>query len=321
MKKLKTISILMFILLLSSISLSEAHILVLHRFSDDRYPSSNISKEKLISVFNYLNENNYNIIKMSSLIEKLKNKDKIPDKTIVFTIDDGYKSFYDNGFPIFKNYNVPFTNFINTKAINLGYGDYMSWSQIKEIAKYGEIGSHSYSHAHLTYLPLKEAIADIEKSVNDLEKNLNQKIEYFSYPYGEYNEELEEELITLNKFEAIFPQNLGAVSNESNIYRLNRFAVTDDSNLSYLLRHKFLKADWAHSNKMLDGQTLKKVIVNTGPKINKAELYISKNGWQRVQLNNGKLDMDFDIKLPKGRTRIFLKTYSNEISCKLLVIE
>jgi peptidoglycan/xylan/chitin deacetylase (PgdA/CDA1 family) len=63
---------------------------------------------------------------------------------------------------------------------------------VQEIAKEHEIGAHTLNHVHLTRVPLPEAKAQIEDSKAWTEEVLGREVDMFSYPYGEYNREVEE---------------------------------------------------------------------------------------------------------------------------------
>ena len=116
--------------------LAEAHIFVLHRVDDFRYPTTDISSKLLEKDIKYLLKNNYKIVKLSTLVKRMENNQSI-DKYVVFTIDDSFKSFYKNGLPVFRKYHIPFTLFVYTESADKHYGDYMSWKQLKDTAKYG----------------------------------------------------------------------------------------------------------------------------------------------------------------------------------------
>ena len=98
---------LFFIIISFSYLWANAHIFVYHRFVDDRYPSANTSKEELIKQFEYFKQNNYQVVPLEKIIEKLKKNEDIPSKWLALTIDDAYKSFYEHGLEIFKQYNYP----------------------------------------------------------------------------------------------------------------------------------------------------------------------------------------------------------------------
>ena len=52
------------------------------------------------------------------------------NRKILFTVDDGLLSFYENAWPILKEKKIPFILFINTREV--GAFNYMNWDQIIE---------------------------------------------------------------------------------------------------------------------------------------------------------------------------------------------
>ena len=151
---------------------ADATVFVYHRFNDTKHASTSISNKKLRADFQYLKDNGYTVIKLSELANMLKEKRPIPPKTVALTIDDDYKSFYTNGLPIFKEFGYPFTLYVYVKATKKGYGDYMSWEEIKKSSQYGEIGLHSYDHPHLTYLDDKSIRHDTRNATKIFEEKL-----------------------------------------------------------------------------------------------------------------------------------------------------
>ena len=95
---------------------ANAHIFIYHRFNDSKHESTNTTLQELEKEFEYFKTNNYVVVPLSKIIEKLNNKEVIPDNWVSLTIDDSYKSFYENGLPIFKKYNYPFTLFVYVEA-------------------------------------------------------------------------------------------------------------------------------------------------------------------------------------------------------------
>ncbi|MBM7555866.1 polysaccharide deacetylase family protein [Halanaerobacter jeridensis] len=317
--KLKVVALLLLVLFLFSTNVAaDGHILVFHRFADARYPSTNITKKQLTNVFDYLENNNYQVVKLEQMVNWVKNNQAVPDKTVALTIDDGYRSFYDHGLDIFKSYDYPFTMFINTKPINQGYSDFLTWEQVKEIDNHGTIASHGYDHPHLTTLSKSEIKEDVKQSIDDIEENLGKKPDFFSYPYGEYNKYVKNTVRGLG-FKAVFNQNLGAVAQESDSYDINRIAVSEASELDIKLAYDYLPAKWISRDEMVTDGRVTRVKVEVAPEIEKAQLYVSGHGWRRVELEQGTLDLELDLELKYSRNRIFLKTYDNKLSGKLIM--
>lgn len=308
--------ILSLMVLVSAMILGDGTIFVLHRFDDERYPSTNIKTEELRRYFDYLKENSYEVVPLEKMVEELKNERDIPESWVAFTIDDGYKSFYENGLEVFKEYEYPFTVFVNTIATNKRYPDYMTWDQLKETEKYGSIGNHSHKHLKLVKTEDDEIVEDTKLARELLEKNLENPLNYYAYPYGEYDERVRE-AIKKSGVEVIFNQSTGAISKNSNIYDINRIALGNDENIKSKLKIKFLDIDWEEV-KVEDNKVIS--IEATIPKeIKKVEVYMSGYGWEYVKVADGKIKYDIDKELKLGRSRIIIKDFSNNWASYLIM--
>src|SRR5574344_885892 len=309
----------LFLLLLFSIYLfADAKIFVYHRFGDARHESTNTSINELRKNFEYFKNNGYKVVKLEEIFEKLKNKEEVPSNWVAFTIDDAYKSFYQNGLKVFKEYNYPFTLFVYVKATNDKYGDFMSWDQIKEASKYGSIELHSYNHKSLVKLSDEEIIEDTKKAIDIFEKNMGYKAKYYTYPYGEYNERTKEILKTFG-FEAIINQNNGSVNQNSDIFDINRVALVGKVNLKEKLKYKTLEANWILPQEYPKDGILKDIKVQIDPSIKNAKIFVSTYGWQDVKVNNGIIELKFNKKLNLARNRVAVSTDYYTISNKLLI--
>ena len=160
--------------------------------------------------------------------KELKNLFHVPkrQKKILLTIDDGFKSFYDNAWPFLKKNEVPFILFISTEPI--GKRGYMTWQQIKEINEknFATIGHHSHSHEHLIDKSENEFISDIEKSSNLFKNNLGYIPSLFSYPFGEYSEFMRNYIS--NNFTHAFGQHSGVIDVNKNKFELPRFPINEN---------------------------------------------------------------------------------------------
>jgi peptidoglycan/xylan/chitin deacetylase (PgdA/CDA1 family) len=195
-----------------------------HRFDENKYPSTNIRVNDFIKHLNLIKKYHFKFVKPSNFENSLLNKKN--EKKILLTIDDGFKSFYDNAWPILKEKKIPFILFVNTREIGT-YG-YMNWSQINEIAKekFVHIGNHSFSHEYLVDQQKKEIIYDINRSITDLKKNLGYNSPFFSYPFGEYSNTFKN-IIKNFGFKYAFGQHSGVADETKDFYELPRFPINE----------------------------------------------------------------------------------------------
>ncbi|MGE4383325.1 MAG: polysaccharide deacetylase family protein [Arcobacter sp.] len=297
---------------------ANAHIFVYHRFGDSKHESTNTSLQELEKEFEYFKANNYKVVTVSKIVEKLKDKEEIPNNWVAFTIDDAYKSFYQNGLELFKKYNYPFTLFVYVEATQKKYPDFMTWDEIKEASKYGEIELHSYSHKQLVKLTNEEIIKDTNLALEIFEKNLGFKPKAYSYPYGEYDERVKNEIKNFD-FEYIMNQNNGSVNEKSDLFDLNRIALVGKINLEEKIKYKTLEANWIEPQVYPKDGILKHIKVEVNKDIKNAKLFISTYGWQDIKVKNGIIDIKLDKKLNLNRNRIAISTDYYTISNKLLI--
>ncbi len=304
-----------FFLFLPIFLFAQAHIFVLHRIDDFRYPYTNTPSKELEKYLKYLKEHDYKVVKLSTLVKLIKEKKPL-NKIVVFTIDDSYKSFYKNGLPLFKKYQYPFTLFVYTKATTQHWGDFMNWKQVKECAKYGELGVHSWAHPHLPMLSNKEIIKDTKKAINAFKKYVGYVPKMYAYPYGEYNERVKK---IINKFFPIITnQNVGAIDYTSQINDLDRIALTGKVNFLEKLKLKKL-----HLKNLTIKKNKNKIIEISGTleeNLPYVYIYITSLGWKKIKTQNKSFSYTPNFNLRKYRNRIIIR-YNYKIISKLILKE
>ena len=234
---------LLFLLLLSGLfsevfASSSGHgvILQYHRFDESKYKSTNVSMEKFKRHMNYLLDNNYTIIPLSSMVKLLQEKKPLPHKAVAITMDDAYKSIYTEAFGFLKEHSIPFTVFVNSQFVNRKSKRYLSWEDMRVMGKSGaEFANHTYAHIHLPRVERddykkwkKIASEDIVKCQKDLEKNLSKDIltaqKILVYPYGEYDKRVLKLVAELGYIG--IAQVSGPVDVNSNLLTLHRFPMS-----------------------------------------------------------------------------------------------
>jgi len=140
-------------------------------------------------------------IALDDFIEYTAGKKSLNPKSLVITLDDGYKDTYTHAYPILKEYGFPATVFLisnligrtNEWAQERGFPrrDLLDWPQIREMATDGVFfGSHTLSHVPLTEVSRETMIREIRDSKKALEETLGKPVNFFAYPYGKLNQEV-----------------------------------------------------------------------------------------------------------------------------------
>jgi len=172
-------------------------ILCYHRFGDEQAKMV-VSEASFAAQMDYLAEHGYRVIPLTSLVDFLQGKRALPERAVVLTADDGYKSTYQIAFPILKKHGFPATIFVYTDFVNARAG--LTWPEMKEMVDSGliSIQSHSKAHSNLALPTADEDDAayreriDREVSVPTelIHKRLGVPLLTFAYPYGDANEQV-----------------------------------------------------------------------------------------------------------------------------------
>jgi peptidoglycan/xylan/chitin deacetylase (PgdA/CDA1 family) len=144
----------------------------------------------------YLKENGYHVISSMELLSFLEYRRGLPKKSVLITMDDGYRSVYTYAYPILKKYGFTATLFIYTGYVGVS-NMALTWDQLKEMKADGFcIGSHTVHHSDLT-MPKEgetetEWVDRINKEISGskkiLDKKLGQDTFLLAYPYGKYDQ-------------------------------------------------------------------------------------------------------------------------------------
>jgi len=179
----------------------------------------------------FLKKNNFNVISLAELVDKLRNKKNIPDKTVVLTFDDGYEDNYLMAWPILRKYNFPATIFLATGRVGGIYKSQsqnvsfrmLSWSQIKEMHQSGlvDFEPHTVSHPKLVNFSIAGAEQEITISKLTIEEQLNKKCLFFAYPAGSYNQDVIN-ILEKNDFIAAVTVKPGFIKSDDKLLELNR---------------------------------------------------------------------------------------------------
>lgn len=205
-------------------------VLQYHHVSERTPKSTSVAPRRFAEHMDWLEAEGYNIVAMEQLIAWLKEGERLPDKAVVITFDDGYLSIYKNAWPLLKKKKWPFTVFINTQHHNENNAQYMSWSQLQELAKGGaSVANHSVSHAYMVRrLPSEtqaqwraRAKGEITTAQAQIDKQLGQQPRAFAYPYGEYDQALQAILAELDFI--AFGQQSGPIAPFDSLTALPRF--------------------------------------------------------------------------------------------------
>jgi peptidoglycan/xylan/chitin deacetylase (PgdA/CDA1 family) len=173
-------------------------ILCYHTFDAKVKTPFTVSSARFNEEMRYLWVQKIPVIPLSALLDHFEKKTPLPDRSVVITIDDGYKTAKDIAWPILARYHFPFTLYVYTHAISRLPAS-LTWNDLREMAAFGvDIQSHSVHHPLLTH-PGKGMITktyqawiddELVESKRKIEAELHQPVTSIAYPYGGYDERI-----------------------------------------------------------------------------------------------------------------------------------
>lgn len=161
-------------------------ILMYHEVSDAQNTDLYLSPTDFEAHLQYFQENGYTPVTLDAVYEHWTNSSPLPEKPVVLTFDDGYRSMYETVYPILQEYGYTATFFVIPAAI---WSDWhITEDMLREMSESGmEIGSHTFSHVELTDLSQQELIYELSQSKLVLEQYIGTEITSVCYPVGVYN--------------------------------------------------------------------------------------------------------------------------------------
>ncbi|GKX64767.1 polysaccharide deacetylase family protein [Inconstantimicrobium mannanitabidum] len=149
--------------------------------------SNNVTPENFKAQMNYIKDNGYTTITLDDLYQYLSASKKIPKKSIVITIDNGYSSIYRYAYPILKELNFKATVFVSSDSINSK--DYLKNNELKDMVNNSiDIESNSAKDQILSSLSVSTqntSLANSKKSIQDI---TGKEVKYLAYPQGKCSE-------------------------------------------------------------------------------------------------------------------------------------
>ena len=283
-----------------------------HRFNENKYPSTNIRMDVFDEQMKIIKKFNYKFYDPGRFISEFESPK--PTKEILITIDDGFKSFYNEAWPYLKENKIPFILFVSTEPV--GKNGYMSWDEIKEIEKsdIGYIGHHSHTHEYLIDKSNEEFINDIETATKIFKEKLGYVPKIFSYPFGEYSSYMKNYIS--ENFEVAFGQHSGVIDRNKDKFELPRFPINEKygdlkrfkSLINYApLEYKSLRPEEKKINEKNNPPKLIIEFFDEQKNINNINCYSNDGGnWKKSKLVFDKqvLSINFDEKFLPRRGRI-----------------
>jgi peptidoglycan/xylan/chitin deacetylase (PgdA/CDA1 family) len=176
-------------------------VLCYHKLSDRIcFEGTWMTRRRFIEQIERLTDAGYDFVSESEYLAGLDNRSVENSKRILLTFDDGYEALCDVYLDHLAPRGVPLLVFLvagyagrdNTWDLSGGRRRFrhLSWRQIEAMAQAGaRFGSHGLTHTDLTRVDKQMLDAEVVKSKEMIESNVETAVRSFSYPFGRYDAE------------------------------------------------------------------------------------------------------------------------------------
>jgi peptidoglycan/xylan/chitin deacetylase (PgdA/CDA1 family) len=205
-----------------------ARVVMYHRFGDGRYPSTNIALEQFEAHLAELSKDKYTVLPLPEIVAALESGEPLPEYAVAITVDDAYRSFWEEAVPRLRERGFPFTLFVATEPVGRDSDDFMTWDQLRELAamELATIGSQTHSHPHMPAQSQAENLEELRTSQEIFEDRLGTAPELLAYPYGEYALSVQAAAREAG-FVAGFGQHSGVIGRTSDRFALPSFPLNE----------------------------------------------------------------------------------------------
>jgi peptidoglycan/xylan/chitin deacetylase (PgdA/CDA1 family) len=216
---------------------ADVAVLMYHRFGEDAYPATNVRLDAFEAQLAQIQALELEVVPLATVVSALRGETGLPDGAVALTIDDAYASIHSEAWPRLRAAGLPVTVFVATDPVDEGFGDYLSWDQLRELAAEGmTVASHGASHDSLPRRPGESESAHAERVRVDLKRGATRLREelgdtpalledVFAYPYGEYDAGVADVVASLGWI--AFGQHSGAIGPLSDRRALPRYPVNE----------------------------------------------------------------------------------------------
>ena len=205
-----------------------------------------VTVERLERDLQWLAENGYRTV----LPRELAAGQPLPEKPVLLTFDDGYRSNYDLAYPLLQKYLAKAAIAVMAYMQDNPGGNFLTWDMCREMTASGlvEIGSHGYAIHNLdgrmgNFAPGQangvqrrkgesgsdfhcRVLEDLRYSFERIARETGVPPSYFAYPFGKTDPDADAYLEALFPVTAVTGPGKHAADLSKGLHQLPRFTVT-----------------------------------------------------------------------------------------------
>ncbi len=158
--------------------------------ADAALPELHVPEQDFREQMKWLADEGYTGVTMQQVVDAWYHDGVLPEKPVVITFDDGFRSHHKVAMPTLQKLGWPGVLMLQSFAPK-GLPDDapITPSQVEDLLAAGwELASHTITHADLTTVSAEQLASEVEKSKRGLERQFGVEIEHLCYPAGQFDE-------------------------------------------------------------------------------------------------------------------------------------
>jgi len=182
-----------------------------------------------------LMDSGYRFIDEEAFLETVEGTRPPGEKEVLLTFDDGYDCVASSAAPVLERMGVPALVFLVSGYVGaendweLGLpgrrARHMDWDTIRELGSAGfSFGSHCRNHLPLTRLSSEDALLEMVRSKEEIERRAGTMVQSLSYPFGRTDARVSR-LAAEAGYRAAFTLYPSGAAEETDLFRLRREGV------------------------------------------------------------------------------------------------
>jgi peptidoglycan/xylan/chitin deacetylase (PgdA/CDA1 family) len=184
----------------------------------------------------YLHSQGYVTVSLYDLMAALALGRPLPDRAVVLTFDDGYRTLTDYAVPALNLYGYAGTIFVITQLMDENSLQYLTWPQAEALYAAGwKIEPHTKTHASLAGRDRDYQLYEMLGSVQTVQAHIGTAPRFFAYPYGKWDATTIELARQMHLWAAV-TELPGAVHDYADRYTLHRVRINGTITMQDFIR-------------------------------------------------------------------------------------
>lgn len=198
-----------------------------------------IEEDKFEKQMKFLQDNGYHSLTFDML------KQGMPEKAVIVSFDDGFRTVYENAFPVMKRYGIVGNVYLPTAYIGK-IQNFLTWDMVQELLEAGwYFAAHTHTHMDIRRMDEVSAAQELTANNFEIEKRTGYIPEAFCIPYGGFNRNTVNLVRRMGQYRYMLGSFYGTVHETAIENRvLPRIGISNDDSLELFEKKLQGKMNW-----------------------------------------------------------------------------